>query len=308
MLFNYGYDRLPDNVPDADSVTLMSYVGHSYYRRGNEGFAWGIKNNEGYNNLYDYERGMSIDVLVMGSSHMEALNVAMNESMPAVLGEMSGLRVYNVGFSGYLFNSCVKTVQKAAEKYCPSKYLIMETFNVSFSDDEFREMLSPELPKIYVPQRNILRRFFRHNTILMKAWIAIKYNFISPEKRSQLTNPPSNNPELLAQVLARIKRAADFSGARAIIAYHPYITIHEDGSITLNVIPEAVNQFRALCEENGIYFVDAGQRFLDEYAKNYTLPYGFINTSAGSGHLNRYGHRMFAEEIYKLMKEIEAES
>jgi len=48
------------------------------------------------------------------------------------------------------------------------------------------------------------------------------------------------------------------------------------------------------------------QRFLSEYEKNYTLPAGFFNTSVAKGHMNKDGHRMFAEEIYKLMQRIEA--
>lgn len=66
--------------------------------------------------------------------------------------------------------------------------------------------------------------------------------------------------------------------------------------------------FSDSCKRNGVYFLDMSERFLSEYAKNYTLPYGFINSSVGKGHMNRYGHKMFAEEIYALIKRIEAES
>ncbi len=45
-----------------------------------------------------------------------------------------------------------------------------------------------------------------------------------------------------------------------------------------------------------------GARFLREYEENHLLPYGFANSAVGKGHLNRYGHAMIADELYKLME------
>ena len=44
-----------------------------FYSRGNEGFACGVIDDNGYNNSYPAEG--NIDILLMGSSHMEAFNV-----------------------------------------------------------------------------------------------------------------------------------------------------------------------------------------------------------------------------------------
>ena len=41
-----------------------------------------------------------------------------------------------------------------------------------------------------------------------------------------------------------------------------------------------------------------------EYNQNYILPHGFINSSIGNGHLNKYGHKMLAEELYKIIEEV----
>ena len=43
-------------------------------------------------------------------------------------------------------------------------------------------------------------------------------------------------------------------------------------------------------------------RFLKEFNEGYILPYGFVNSTVGSGHLNRYGHAMIADEIYKRIE------
>ena len=46
-----------------------------------------------------------------------------------------------------------------------------------------------------------------------------------------------------------------------------------------------------------------GDDFLREYSETHTVPYGFFNTAPGKGHLNRTGHRILAEALYRKLKE-----
>ena len=102
---------------------------------------------------------------------------------------------------------------------------------------------------------------------------------------------------------------ASSCGAKIIIAYHPSVRVNEDGTLKImRGAEENAAKIQKLCRENGIYYLDTGNHFLEEYEKDYTLPYGFMNTSVGRGHMNKYGQKMFAEEIYKLIQEIEAQS
>ena len=117
-----------------------------------------------------------------------------------------------------------------------------------------------------------------------------------------------NNPALLSKFFVNLHDTASRYGTKIIVAYHPSISLNKDGSLSINDNLETRKQFSALCEQNGIYFLDMSERFLAEYEKDFTLPYGFSNTSVGTGHMNKAGHRMFAEEIYNLMKRIEARS
>ena len=98
------------------------------------------------------------------------------------------------------------------------------------------------------------------------------------------------------------------SKAKLIIAYHPPVRLKLDGTIKISDEPDIVTKFSELCKQKGIYFLDMRERFLKEYSEHYILPYGFTNTSVGKGHMNKYGHRMFAEEIYSLIQRIEAQS
>ena len=58
-----------------------------------------------------------------------------------------------------------------------------------------------------------------------------------------------------------------------------------------------------LCEEKGICFIDLCPRFLELYETEHLLPYGFSNTTMGSGHLNKVGHELIADELYKHFTE-----
>ena len=100
------------------------------------------------------------------------------------------------------------------------------------------------------------------------------------------------------------KATENAGGLPIIIFYHPGIAIHQDGSISTNGDSTIIHLFQEVCEENGIYFLDMSDRFQQEYEESYTLPYGFANTSVGSGHLNKYGHAMIADELYKLISEV----
>lgn len=65
--------------------------------------------------------------------------------------------------------------------------------------------------------------------------------------------------------------------------------------------------FASTCEDLGIVFVDMTDSFKDLYATEHQLAHGFINTAVGSGHLNKYGHRVIAEKLAEVIQGLEAE-
>ena len=247
---------------------------------------------------------MNIDVLVMGSSQMEAVQMKQSDNASAKLASISGMKVYNIGISAHYFPICIQNLPSAVKKYQPSKYIVMETSSVTFTDNDLKNILSSRVP---ATERGMLRLLMRKNPYFLLLWIQahdyINNNF---KKRSQKNNITSeNNPVLLSEILNNMKETASKSGAKIIIAYHPSVQLNKDGTIKILSDLNSTAQFSELCKQNGIYFLDMSKRFLDEYKKNYTLPYGFMNTSVGSGHMNKYGHKMLAEEIYGLIQRIE---
>lgn len=80
--------------------------------------------------------------------------------------------------------------------------------------------------------------------------------------------------------------------------------MNRDGSMSVIRTPDSYDCFVEGCEANDILFLDMGDAFLKEYEASYEVPYGFSNTSPGTGHLNRIGHRLVAEELYKMIGEV----
>ena len=65
--------------------------------------------------------------------------------------------------------------------------------------------------------------------------------------------------------------------------------------------------YRAACASNGIIFLDTGDAFLRAYEKDYSVPYGFANTTFLTGHLNKTGHRIVAEAFYQALTQLQEE-
>lgn len=65
-----------------------------------EGFSWIKTDANGYNNASIPE---NVDILLMGSSHMEAVQVSQSENTAALLNTMlPGMKTYNTGISGHI--------------------------------------------------------------------------------------------------------------------------------------------------------------------------------------------------------------
>lgn len=133
-------------------------------------------------------------------------------------------------------------------------------------------------------------------------------NAIEPEtndsKIASLADNPSNNfSSALQQSFALLR--AEYSNP-IIILYHPSLAIQPDGTARINRDDRYYDTYRDACAENGFIFLDVGEAFLAAYEKDYSLPYGFSNTTMGKGHLNQQGHRIIAEELYRTLMEIQS--
>ena len=300
------YYNVPPHYKSPSAATDYVWKPHAFHCTMREGIlSSGHINNEGYANTFDYSKDMPIDVLIMGSSHMEAFQVSDDESTSSLLNNMLGDKtVYNIGLSNHTFPICISNLQSSIEYYHPSNYIIIETFSLNFSEQDLKSLLNDSYPGLK-DRSGGLEGLLQIDPYLRLLYKQVQ-GYLATVNNSDDTSDniaTSTDSSLLSALLSQMADTVASSGARLIIAYHPGTALNKDGSITYSTTQAEENAFADLCEENGVLFLDMRDRFQKEYDENHVLPYGFSNTSVGSGHLNRDGHRMMAEELYAMMRE-----
>lgn len=308
-LFCFVYFNVPVHSANRDGSTDYKWEANVFYSRATEGFAWGKTNNEGFSNLFDYDGDRKIDVLIMGSSHMEAFQVGMEQSAASRLNALLEQEtVYNIGVSGHDFLTCAGNLSAALKTYQPTKYVVIETGSVSFSEEALALAISGETPEIPSNEGGIIGLLQKNPYLRLLYHQMQNHANLQAEDIEEAEDPKAfaesdsaANEELLADLLHSMSVSAEEYGARLIIVYHPGISIASDGALDLLIDQNAIARFERLCGTDGILFLDLSNRFKVEYESSYILPYGFPNTPVGSGHLNQYGHAMMAEELYALI-------
>lgn len=305
--FCYFYYNVPVHSVAVDGVTDYRWEPGVFYSRGTEGFAWGKTNNEGYINLYDFTGKEQIDILIMGSSHMEAYQVAANESVASRLDEMlPNDRVYNIGVSGHSFLTCAGNLEAAINKYRPSKYVIIETNNVIFDNADLSKAIDGNIEEVpshtggmigFLQKNQYLRLIYSQLQNYRKKAAAVDLE----ENSAVIADNSTSNGAALDILLSKLNNISLNGNVQLIILYHPNVKIDTDGSLQILGDLNSVARFEKSCRDNNILFLDMSERFLQEYESGYVLPYGFANSTVGSGHLNRYGHAMIADALYELM-------
>jgi len=137
------------------------------------------------------------------------------------------------------------------------------------------------------------------------------HNILRKESREDVEEPAPNwneeNVVNLRRFLEKISTPSREYGIQPIIFFHPHMKLNSDGSASLDVDQRYVDLYRSVCEEQGIIFLSLGDRFMREYEEKNVLPYGFWNTTPNAGHLNKDGHRMIADELCKVIDQLEEE-
>lgn len=307
--FAFFWYNVPVHSDNPSGATEYIWESHKFYSKGTEGFALGRTNNEGFNNIKDYNEGDEIDILLMGSSHMEGFNVAQDKNAGAVINQLfEGEKYcYNIGTAGHTMLYCVDNLAAALDRYEPGEYVIIETFSVDFDTASLRSVADGSIA--HIPSHNggiiglmqklpYLRLFYtQHFKGGGEAFGDTGAVAVRQESEDYI-------PEL-DRVLDMVTAECREHEVQPIIVYNNSVLINADGSAYTATNEAKLGVFAELCEEKGIRFIDLCPRFLEVYESEHLLPYGFSNTSPGGGHINKVGHRIFAEEVCKAIREME---
>ena len=313
-LFCALYYNVPVHYTNETGATEFYYEPNRFYSKGTEGFALGRTNNEGFNNLLDYSEGEKIDILLMGSSNMEGFNVAQEENAAALLNTlMDGERyTYNIGMAGHTLPYCVKHLSAALARYAPEDYVVIEASSVSYAPEEIEAVLEERLPDkpshsgglVELLQKlPYLRLFYTKYVKGMNDGDALEAGAEAAEEADA-----QRYARLLEALMEKTAGACAQAQVQPILVYDPAIRVDNEGRAYVETDGQQLQAMRAACEKNGILFIDLGGAFLEEYNENYRLPFGFTNTEPGGGHINKWGHRIFAQEVYRVIRETEGET
>lgn len=248
--------------------------------------------------------------LVVGSSFTQGKEVPAGQRFldllnAAIAETEQELAVYSVSQDGFYLPDIVRGFPALMQELPGAKTLIIETGTTTFSEADLTTALNQHRPDPAHQGENLLKQM----SYGQKMWLYFKEAFpILTLGKAQLTamldeetkageSAPASE-ETLDAALALLR--SQFDG-RIIVLYHPNVEIAMDGTLTV-LEEETTAFFRLACAENGLEFVDISHRFLAEYQEDYTVPYGFANTTMGSGHLNADGHRICAEALVEVLE------
>lgn len=141
----YGYSGV--HVENKTGATDYTWLSHMLRTNMEEGFSIFHFDSYGFNNIVHDDH--NADILLIGSSHLEAVQVKPSENIGALLNQLlPDYKTYNIGISGHNIYTSVKNLKSAVSYYQPSRYIILETNQVALDKDKVDEVLEDKYPKI----------------------------------------------------------------------------------------------------------------------------------------------------------------
>ncbi len=308
----YFYFNVPVHYTNETGATEYKWESGKFYRKGTEGFAFGRTNNDGFTNLSDYEPGQEIEILLMGSSHMEGMNVAQEDNAAAVLNRLfEGEKyTYNIGTSGHTMEYCLSNLEAALDTYGPGEYVVIETRTLSFTTGELAALVNGELKPIESHTGGLIELLQKlpYLRLMYTKYFSGDEGGDGEEQTQATQGETSQQPlkaELLGSALETAGQLCRERGVQLILVYDPTIYADDEGRGYTKTLEEDMQMAADCCDKAGVVFVDLTESYLSGYEQQHKLPYGFLNTSPGTGHMNSWGHELFARAVFQTINELE---
>ena len=325
------YFILPVHEANPKGNTDYVWPANSMWVKATEGISFGRMDENGFNNKYVVD---DPDILILGSSHMEATNVMQDENAAYLLSEkLDGkYSVYNMGISDHNFFKVCQYIPANLSLYDrTTKLLIIETSTVKVSQKNVDQVISASVeykPSYSTGIMGMLQRIpavrFIHRQMeggLLRLFLddsaqtenlEMDSKLLQEQIQDQVQNqvPKEIKGEIridtaaYAELFAYLKDMEEEYGTQILIFYHPSEKLMPDGSISFNNSPY-LEAFREQAKEAGISFLDMTDAFEKMYYQDHHVAHGFSNGELGTGHLNRYGHAAVADELYQAILGLE---
>lgn len=301
------YNYTGCHITNPDGATDYKWESRQYFSTMKEGFSWFRFDKNGYNNLDDSPFSENpITTLLIGSSHMEAVQIPKNKNTGSLLNNLTSKRVYNIGISGHGIFTCVSNLKSAIEVFNPKETVIIETGTVTLNEKSMQQVIEKNYPKIKSNDHGLIYLIQKTVPAIKSLYKSItEWKDVSKIKKPSPANmtPITLTDEYKAILNNFLMYAKESVGEqRLIIFYHPTAKLDDNGLFYDNNDKEFLNIFAASCKNNGIDFIDMTEDFSELYFRDYKFAHGFPNTAISTGHLNADGHRLIANKLFEAIK------
>ena len=312
-----GYYYIPLRENNSKQNTDYVWAKNTPWVSLTEGVSFGVTDAAGFINKDVVENP---DILLLGSSHTESMNVLQSENMCALLNDKfdGKYSAYNMGISGHTIYKVVQYLNATLNIYPKvPKYVIIETGDVALTDVDVHQALSGEVKKTKVVDTGLLYQMQK------VPYFRMMYHQLDTGMLDMLTDKKKANnattnakPKAVEKVeidekpydemLGYLQKMENEYDTQIIVMFHPFETINADGSISFAQADYA-EIFSKVSQKYGIGFVNMTEDFEKMYYEENHVPHGFSTGEIGAGHINKYGHAAIADRLYRYIESSEVE-
>lgn len=317
LMFGYYCMPLRENNPKQNTDYIWEK--NKPWVRLTEGVSFGMTDDKGFINKQAVNNP---DILFLGSSHIESMNVVQSENVCSLLNDRfdGKYSAYNMGISGHTIYKVVQYLDASLRVYQKvPKYIIIETSDVALNEQYVKQALSGEVKKTEVVDTGFIAQlqkvpYFRqmyHQLDSGMLKMLLPDNKKKQEPLAANTNQAANekpaiNEKPFDEMLGYLQKMEKEYNTQIIVMFHPFETINADGTIGFSQADHA-KVFSQYAEKYAIGFVDMTNDFEKMYYEEHHVPHGFVTGETGVGHLNKYGHAAIAESLYQYIRSMEVE-
>lgn len=280
-------------------------------------------------------------VLLWGDSHVEAKQVADDETMASQLTRiwrernrrpLTGVTVAEMGRKMADCFFLLPYYERIAAPVCYHFFILHglddditpdgkvfvdhPTFRFVERDLRFTEYLDLKNALVRARLEFLLYPFYRLAQKWEKGEIRFRLGPISPSLPASPSSPPDRAYLRNAWTFV-VRQLKERAQAPIAFVYMPGIpTLHhgrilgleeeEAEAVANRRIREEEALFSEICRKEGVPLIDMTPHFLRRYRESGRFPYGFPNGLPTSGHLNANGHRWVAEAICDFLEHSDA--
>lgn len=308
----FFYTFMPIHKANKGGNTDYIWPENARWFKMTEGISTGKFDANGFNNLQVIEEP---DILILGSSHMEATDVNQEESMTVVLNDLlkDQFQAYNMGISGHTLTKIANYLPVTLDMYKDKmpKYIVIEISNPVIKQSAVDNILNHKVPVDPSYDTGLIAKlqsvpFFR--LVYQQTSGGLLKLFMPETKGSGAAEKPAVISEAAYDgMFTYLQETMENSGARLILLYQPTGQLQKDGSVKFESDPEAIAMMTQKCQDHGFTFVDMTEPFTQLYETSHKLPHGFVTGEIGVGHLNADGHAVMAQTLADTITRLEQE-